>query len=166
MSISTTNPSRRDPRIVASQRDRRARRFAGLPVFALVAAALAGCANYADIKSDSHLADATSYATTQSIPAEQGRWPSADWAGQFGDTQLKALIDEALRGSPSLEKARARVAAATAFSEGANANTLPQVGAGYSWTRQRFSESTLISPPLRGLLAIGEQGLHWRIVRT
>ncbi|MGO4330983.1 efflux transporter outer membrane subunit [Cupriavidus sp. 2TAF22] len=113
-------------------------------------AALAGCANYAGIKSDKHITDATSYATTQSIPAEQGRWPSADWAGQFGDTQLKALIDEALIGSPSLEKARARVAAATAFSEGANANTLPQVGAGYSWTRQRFSESTLIPPPFAG----------------
>jgi len=128
----------------------RVRRFAAPALSALMAAVLAGCVNYAGIKSDKHLADATSYATTQSIPAEQGRWPSADWADQFGDAQLKALIGEALQGSPSLEKARARVAAATAFSEGANANTLPQVGAGYSWTRQRFSESTLIPPSFAG----------------
>lgn len=116
----------------------------------LMAAALAGCVNYAGIKSDKHIADANGYATTQSLPAEQGRWPSADWADQFGDAQLKTLIGEALQGSPLLEKARARVGAATAFSEGANANTLPQVGAGYSWTRQRFSESTLIPPSFAG----------------
>jgi len=133
-----------------TQKLRRAHRLAGLTVSTLMAAVLAGCANYAGIKSDKHIADANSYATTQSIPAEQGRWPSSDWADQFGDAQLKTLIGEALQGSPSLEKARARVAAATAFSEGANANTLPLVGAGYSWTRQRFSESTLIPPPFAG----------------
>lgn len=154
MSLSITNPARRDLLIVASLRDRRARRCAGPAVAALMAAGLAasmaGCANYAGIKSDRHIADATHYATTQSIPAGQGRWPSPDWAGQFGDTQLEALIGEALRGSPSLEKARVRVAAATAFSESANANTMPQVGAGYAWTRQRFSESALIPPPFAG----------------
>lgn len=126
------------------------RRFAGPTLSVLMAAVLAGCANYAGIRSDKHIAEATAYATTQSIPAEQGRWPSADWTDQFGDAQLKALTGEALQGSPSLEKARARVAAATALSEGANANTLPQVGAGYSWTRQRFSESTLVPPPFAG----------------
>ncbi|QYY33915.1 efflux transporter outer membrane subunit (plasmid) [Cupriavidus pinatubonensis] len=133
-----------------TQKFRRARHFAAPTVFILMAAVLAGCANYAGIKSDRNIANASSYATTESIPAEHGRWPSTDWADQFGDAQLKTLIGEALQGSPSLEKARARVAAATAFSEGANANTLPQVGAGYSWTRQRFSESTLIPPPFAG----------------
>ncbi len=61
------------------------------------------------------------YATAQSLPAEQGRWPAADWADQFGDAQLKTLIAEALQDSPTLDKARARVAAAVAFSETANA---------------------------------------------
>lgn len=126
------------------------RRFAGPALSVLMAAVLAGCANYAGIHSDKHIAEATSYATTQSLPAEQGHWPSEDWTDQFGDAQLKALIGEALQGSPSLEKARARVASARALSEGANANTLPQVGAGYSWTRQRFSESTLVPPPFAG----------------
>jgi len=117
---------------------------------AAMAALMAGCVNYAGIKSDKHMAEPTGHATTQSIPAEQGRWPSEDWAAQFGDAQLKVLIGEALQDSPSLERARARVAAARALSEGANANTLPQVGAGYSWTRQRYSESTLIPPPFAG----------------
>jgi len=136
--------------MMQNQKLRWVRRFAGPALSVLMAAVLAGCVNYAGIKSDKHIAEATSYATTQSIPAEQGRWPSADWAEQFGDAQLRALIEEAMQGSPSVEKARARVAAATALSEGANANTLPQVGAGYSWTRQRFTESTLIPPPFAG----------------
>lgn len=129
---------------------RRTRRLAGPALPALVAAVLTGCVNYADITSEKLIADSAAYATTQSIPAEQGHWPSADWADQFGDAQLKALMAEGLQGSPSLEKARARVAAAAAFSEAANANTLPQVGAGYSWTRQRLSESTLIPPSFAG----------------
>ncbi len=138
--MSTTNLSRHDLLPNSSPGHRQAR-FGGHAVCILIAAVLAGCANYAGIKSDKHVADATSYAATQSIAAEQGRWPSADWAAQFGDAQLQALIGEALQDSPSLEMARARVAAATAFSESANANTLPQVGAGYSWTRRRYRKA-------------------------
>src|SRR4051812_3393433 len=104
-----------------TQKSGLARRAAGPALSVLMAAVLAGCANYAGIKSDKHIAEPTSYATTRSLPAEQGRWPSADWTDQFGDAQLKELIAQALQSSPSLEKARARVAAATAFSERANA---------------------------------------------
>ncbi|AEI80990.1 multidrug resistance outer membrane protein MdtP [Cupriavidus necator N-1] len=125
-------------------------RFAGLLLSVLVAAFLSACANYAGIHSDKQIAEPTTYTTTQSIPAEQGHWPSADWADQFGDAQLKALITEALQGSPSLEKARARVASAVAFSEGANANTLPQVGAGYSFNRQRYTENAMVPPQFAG----------------
>ncbi|MFP4595008.1 MAG: efflux transporter outer membrane subunit [bacterium] len=117
---------------------------------AVYIAVLAGCANYAGIHSDKQMAQPASFATTQSLPTEQGHWPAAGWAAQFGDAQLGALIDEALQGSPSLEMARARVAAAAAASEGANANTLPQVSAGYSMNRQRFSETALVPPPYAG----------------
>ncbi len=129
---------------------RLARRFAGPLLSVLVAAVLSACANYAGIRSDKRIAEPTTYASTQSIPAEQGHWPSADWADQFGDAQLKALIAQALQGSPSLEKARARVASAVAFSEGANANTLPQVGAGYSFNRQRYTENAMVPPQFAG----------------
>ncbi len=60
------------------------------------------------------------------------------------------MIAQALQGSPSLEKARARVASAVAFSEGANANTLPQVGAGYSFNRQRYTENAMVPPQFAG----------------
>ncbi|CAG2133710.1 efflux transporter outer membrane subunit [Cupriavidus plantarum] len=115
------------------------------PVLTMVAAAvLAGCANYAGIHSDKQMVEPAQLTATESLPAQQGRWPAADWADQFGDTQLKSLIDEALQGSPTLDIARARVDAARAMSESANANTLPRVGAGYSWTRQRLSENALV----------------------
>ena len=127
-----------------------ASRFGRYAAPALLLAVLAGCANYAGIHGDGQMAQPGQFATTQSLPAEQGRWPAADWADQFGDGQLRALIAEALQDSPTMDKARARVAAAVAFSETANANTLPQVGARYSWTRQRLTESTFIPPAFAG----------------
>jgi len=125
------------------------RRYASSGLSVLMVAVLAGCANYAGIHSDKQIAQ-PSHLATQSLPAENGHWPASDWADQFGDGQLKALIAEALEGSPTIEKARARVNAAVAFSEGANANTLPQVGADYSWTRQRLTEGTYLPPQFAG----------------
>ena len=125
-------------------------RVAKAGVTVIFAAVLSACANYAGIHSDKEMAQPQSYATEQSLPAEQGHWPAADWADQFGDAQLKALLDEAFKSSPTLEQARARVAAAAAYSETARANTLPQVGASYSYTRQQFSSNALVPPPYAG----------------
>ena len=119
-------------------------------ITALCAAVLSACANYAGIHSDAQVAAPQSYAMTRSLPAESGHWPDADWAGQFGDAQLKALLAEALKGSPTLEQARARVASAAAYSEAAKAGTLPKVNADYSLTRQQFSGTALVPPPYAG----------------
>lgn len=126
---------------------------------AIFAAVLSACANYAGIHSDAKPAEPQQYATQQSIPAEQGRWPAADWADQFGDAQLKALIVEALKGSPTLDQARARVAAAAAYGETANANTMPRVDASYSLTRQQFSSTALVPPPYGGSWQTENKGL-------
>ena len=125
-------------------------RIAQSGVTLMFSAVLSACANYAGIHSDKEMAQPQSYATQQSLPANDGRWPAPDWADQFGDAQLRALLDEALAGSPTLEQARARIAAASAYSETARANTMPQVGASYSWTRQRYSENALVPPPYAG----------------
>ena len=113
-------------------------------------AMIGGCANYAGIYSNKQMAIPSSFATTRSLPAESGPWPSAEWAEKFGGAQLTALIDEALKGSPTLEMARARLAAAAAASEGATANTLPRVSAGASVERQRFTGNGLVPPPYAG----------------
>lgn len=138
---------------------RRAARVLRVGLSVMCAAVLSACVNYAGIRSDAKPADPRQYATQQSIPAEQGHWPAADWADQFGDAQLKALIDEALKGSPTLAQARARVAAAAAYSETANASTMPRVDASYSLTRQQFSSAALVPPPYGGSWQTENKGL-------
>ncbi|WP_395063255.1 efflux transporter outer membrane subunit [Paraburkholderia silvatlantica] len=130
-----------------------------LGVSAIAMAALAACANYAGIHSDAKMAQPQQFETAQSLPQEQGHWPSADWVDQFGDAQLKALIAEALQGSPSVEQAKARVAQAQAYSETAKAGTLPRVDASYTLTRQQFSSTALIPPPYAGSWQTENKGL-------
>ncbi|CDY77618.1 Outer membrane component of tripartite multidrug resistance system [Caballeronia glathei] len=125
-------------------------RIAKAGVTVIFAAVLSACVNYAGIHSDKEMAQPQSYAAERSLPSEAGHWPAAGWASQFGDAQLKALLDEALAGSPTLEQARSRVAAAAAYSETARANTLPQVGASYSYSRQQYSSNALVPPPYAG----------------
>jgi NodT family efflux transporter outer membrane factor (OMF) lipoprotein len=116
----------------------------------LCAAVLSACANYSGIHGDQQVAQPQSYEAPQSLPAENGRWPATDWADQFGDAQLKTLLAEALKSSPSLAQAQARVAAASAYGETARSNTLPKVGASFSTTREQFSGSALVPPPYAG----------------
>jgi NodT family efflux transporter outer membrane factor (OMF) lipoprotein len=128
-------------------------------VSAIFAAVLSACVNYAGITSDKHMAEPQQYETQQSLPAEQGHWPAANWTDQFGDAQLKALIAEALKGSPTLEQARARVKQAQAYSETAKANTMPRVDASYSVTRQQYSGNSLVPPPYAGSWQTVNDGL-------
>jgi NodT family efflux transporter outer membrane factor (OMF) lipoprotein len=121
---------------------------AGISV--MCAAVLSACVNYAGIHSDQQIAQPQQYATQQSVPAQGGHWPTADWADQFGDAQLKALIDEALRGSPTIAQARARVADAAAYGETAKAATLPHADASYSYMRQQYSGTSYVPPPFAG----------------
>lgn len=137
----------------------RASRVLKAGVSVMFAAVLSACVNYAGIHSDAKTAEPQQYATQQSIPAEQGHWPAANWADQFGDAQLKALIDEALKSSPTLDQARARVAAASAYSETAKAGTMPRVDASYSLTRQQFSSTALVPPPYGGSWQTENKGL-------
>ncbi|SIO52675.1 efflux transporter outer membrane subunit [Paraburkholderia phenazinium] len=134
-------------------------RLAKASVTVICAAVLSACANYAGISSDRQMAQPQSFATQQSIPSDQGRWPATDWANQFGDAQLKALLAEALQGSPTLAQARARIAAAAAYTETAKSSTLPKVGASYSFTREQYSGTALIPPPYAGSWQSENEGL-------
>ncbi len=144
---------------VQSNARRHASRALKVGVSAMFAAVLSACVNYAGIHSDAKTAEPQQYATQQSLPSEQGHWPAANWADQFGDAQLKSLIDEALKSSPTLDQARARVASASAFSETAKAGTMPRVDASYSLTRQQFSSTALVPPPYGGSWQTENKGL-------
>ncbi|WP_297352180.1 efflux transporter outer membrane subunit [Paraburkholderia sp.] len=134
-------------------------RLAKASVTVICAAVLSACANYAGISSDKQMAQPQSFATQQSIPSDQGHWPATDWADQFGDTQLKALLAEALQGSPTLAQARARIAAAAAYAETAKSSTLPKVGASYSFTREQYSGTASTPPPYAGSWQSENEGL-------
>jgi NodT family efflux transporter outer membrane factor (OMF) lipoprotein len=119
---------------------------------AVAAFALAGCANYAGIKSDKQIAQPQNDAlqATQSVPSQGGQWPSLDWAKQFGDPQLPQLIDEALAGSPSIAQAQARIAKASSYIESSRSALYPKVNGSYSWSRELFSGNALYPPPYGG----------------
>jgi NodT family efflux transporter outer membrane factor (OMF) lipoprotein len=117
---------------------------------AVTALALSGCANYIGIKSDKQMASPAQYESAQSVPAQGGQWPSLDWANQFGDPQLPALISEALEGSPSIAQAQARIAKASSYIERTRSNLYPKADASYSWTRELYSANALFPPPFGG----------------
>ena len=126
---------------------------------ALLVALLSACVNYAGIHSDQKMAQPQQFETTQSLPAESGHWPAADWADQFGDAQLKALIEEALKDSPTIAQARARIAGAQAYTETAKASTMPRVDADYSVSREQLSGTAEVPPPYAGSWQTQNTGL-------
>lgn len=82
--------------------------------------------------------------------AATGEWPQARWWRAFGDAQLDALVEEALAGHPTLRVAQARLAQAQAQVDAAFANATPGFGGSLDLTRQRFSVSGTVPPPVAG----------------
>ncbi|MBA3676508.1 MAG: efflux transporter outer membrane subunit [Sphingosinicella sp.] len=73
-------------------------------------------------------------------PAAAGEVDTRWWAS-FGDATLMGLVDRALRSSPDLREAEARVAEARANRDAAAGGRLPQVEANGSATRNVISEN-------------------------
>lgn len=66
-----------------------------------------------------------SAASIQGVAAE---WPQERWWTAYGDTQLDGLIDEAIKGSPDVATAIARIRQAQGALQSSRANLLPQIG--------------------------------------
>lgn len=84
----------------------------GMAAFTLIL--LSGCASVPDLGAQPQLAPAESYASARSFSAPVADWPSDHWWEAYGDSQLNALIAEALADSPTLAAAAARVRQAEA----------------------------------------------------
>jgi NodT family efflux transporter outer membrane factor (OMF) lipoprotein len=56
-------------------------------------------------------------------------WPGDTWWRDYGDPQLTALIEEAIKGSPALAQAQARLRMAEGYARSAHAALLPDVSA-------------------------------------
>jgi NodT family efflux transporter outer membrane factor (OMF) lipoprotein len=113
-----------------------------------MALALAGCANMSGIEPQSRLA--SSQAVGLGTNAGQPIAVPDQWWRDFGDPQLDRLVGQALQDNPNLKLARARLARAQAVTEVANAASQPQVNGSLDVTRQRFTATGIVPPPLGG----------------
>src|SRR3954464_4331828 len=85
------------------------------------------------------------------VPAVDGKaWPDADWWKHYGDDQLDTLESLALKSSPSLDEASARVRSAEKAIDIARAEAGVRVDGNIQYQRQRLSETGLIPPAFLG----------------
>ena len=111
------------------------------------AALLAGCVSFSGIDPKAKIGNAADLAAAQALASARvtpGQWPSADWWTRFGDTQLDALVREALDGHPSIRAALARVDGAVAIATITGAAQGLGVTASFDNTRQLLSKYGLV----------------------
>ena len=86
---------------------------------------LAGCAQFPSLDALSMLKPASGYQSSSSFAAPVSAWPEDHWWQSYRDKQLDALIEEALRDSPDMAVAAARLRRAEAVGQIAGAALLP-----------------------------------------
>ena len=79
------------------------RRFRSLLTLGSVMA-LAACAQLPDLAERSALASPADLQSAQALSAPQADWPVERWWVGYGDVQLDALIEEAWRGAPDIDR--------------------------------------------------------------
>lgn len=137
-------------------------------VFTLAAAgALSACAAVPRLGPEPQAKPAAAYATAQSFQAPQAQWPDDGWWRRYNDPQLNALVEEALKGSPSLAQAEARVRKARALAEQSRAALLPNLSANAQAAETRQSYNMGFPPEFvpKGYNDVGEGtlNLNWDI---
>ena len=116
-----------------------------LPLLLAMSLALAsGCAQIPRLDPPPTIKKVDELGSSNSFSAPDAAWPGDGWWRAYGDPQLDALIGEALRGSPDLNLAQARLHAAMAQVQGAHATRIPEVTGTASLTEQKQSYNYLI----------------------
>jgi NodT family efflux transporter outer membrane factor (OMF) lipoprotein len=110
------------------------------------AGALSACAAVPHLGPEPQATPASAYATGQSFAAPPTAWPQDGWWRRYGDPQLDGLIDEALKSSPSLVQAQARVRRAQALAEQQRAAGRPSLSANAEVAENRQSYNLGIPP--------------------
>ena len=96
-------------------------------------------------------------ATLGDVILSDAAWPQGNWWERYADAQLNALVAEALKLSPTLKMAEARVRQADAITGRAEAAASPQFGVSERTVRQRFSEHGTTAPPVAGTWKWGSE---------
>ena len=114
------------------------------PLTVLCAAlALAGCAQLPEMGKLSQARTAEAFQSQASLTAPAADWPSEQWWTAYGDAQLDALIDEAMRDAPDLSAASARLRQADAVMQMTGSSLKPQLSANAAVTGDKLSYNFL-----------------------
>ena len=105
----------------------------------LLALALGGCAQFSELGPRAEPKTIADYQSAQTLAGTAAAWPEDAWWKNYDDQQLNALIDEALRGAPSLAAAQARLLKAEGIAQQQGAALLPQVSANASLDHMKQS---------------------------
>jgi NodT family efflux transporter outer membrane factor (OMF) lipoprotein len=112
----------------------------------LLASTLAACAALPAAQPLTSPMSPSDLQSTRALAAPDAEWPTDAWWTAYGDPQLNALIGEALRNSPDLDAAQARLAKAAAAAGQARAGLLPSVQANTSYQSVRQSQNNGVPP--------------------
>ena len=105
---------------------------------------LAGCAQIPTFDKPVQVKPVEQLGSSVSFTAQAAAWPDDHWWRNYGDPQLDALIEEALRDSPNLAVAQARLRQAGAMTQVAGAARMPEVSAEASFNEAKQSYNYLI----------------------
>jgi NodT family efflux transporter outer membrane factor (OMF) lipoprotein len=112
---------------------------------------MAGCAVPGDIHTHNSLLSSSALSSSKTLGSSsvsQANWPTQQWWTQMGDPALTQLINEALKNSPSMQVAQARLDQARASVDAADALLYPTLTGSASITRAK--ESRYEDPLLQG----------------
>lgn len=120
-----------------------------LPAAIALSLVAAGCTTSRGLHTTGTMTDPGSLKSERSLADVQlspTAWPTHDWWVSYGDPQLTALIEEALKNNPNLDQAQARARQAQAVADSVNAGRKPQVNADASITGAYLSKKNPIYP--------------------
>jgi NodT family efflux transporter outer membrane factor (OMF) lipoprotein len=144
-----------------------ARQITRLVLMAGAAATLSACAAIPHLGPEPKPKAPDAYATSQSFAAPAAEWPSDRWWTAYGDHQLDTLIDDALKGSPTLVQAQARMRQSEALAEQAGAALGPSINADASvlTAKQSYNQGVPKDFIPHGWKGVGRVGLSlsWQL---
>lgn len=108
-------------------------------VVSIIIVAFNGCANFSSNDEALKPKPIDVYQTSKSFEATQSHWPSELWWKSYHDEQLNTLIASGLENSPNIAIVSARIKQASAYTQSANSQLLPQVGANASVSSDKLS---------------------------
>jgi NodT family efflux transporter outer membrane factor (OMF) lipoprotein len=104
-------------------------RAAGAALVVCLGSIPAGCVSIPNVRTAQSMSDASTHAADIGFSAPSADWPADDWWSAYGDAQLNTLIGEALRDSPTLATAQARVLKAESLAQEVGATLRPTLEA-------------------------------------